>query len=81
MESEARIARPAERTFKVAVFGEARSGKSLLIDFLKSEKTSTASDFTLLNQPCSASDPLETMEESTSPPYVPTWGLKCHEVK
>lgn len=31
------VATPAKRTFKVCVFGDSKSGKSLLIDFLKHE--------------------------------------------
>ena len=31
----------SQRNFKVSVFGEARSGKSLLIDFMKNEQVAT----------------------------------------
>ena len=63
---------PAQRNFKISVFGEAKSGKSLLIDFMKNERLAEGPGdddgiFTTGSRP----------EEVTSN-YTPTWGMKCH---
>ena len=33
------VAKPVQRHFKICLFGEAKTGKSLLVDFLKKDRT------------------------------------------
>ena len=74
--SGGKIAQTAKRRFKLCVFGESRSGKTLLVDFLKNEK---------LTQSCeSGNDQLFTTGSATEEQtnlYTPSWGLKCFEVE
>ena len=37
--SKGGVAKPAQRNFKICLFGEAKTGKSLLVDYLKKERT------------------------------------------
>ena len=69
------LAQPAKRNFKISVFGEPKSGKSLLIDFMKFERLAenTGDDdgiFTTGNRP-----------DQITNNYQSTWGLKCHDIR
>lgn len=81
MEDEARrapVAKPAIRNFKICLFGEARSGKSLLTSFIARERIDEMAN--------TSEDVLEdskaVLGESTqaeiASSYQATWGLKCH---
>ena len=66
------MAKPVQRHFKICLLGEAKTGKSLLIDFLKKERTRD-----------SAYDDEDnifsgSIQAELANNYQPTWGLKCH---
>ena len=71
MESVAAIQR---REFKISIFGEAQTGKTLLIDFLKNEQLSKNLDNDQIYR-------LGQAPEEASNRYLPTWGMKCHEIE
>mmetsp|Transcript_43870 Transcript_43870/g.58158 ORF Transcript_43870/g.58158 Transcript_43870/m.58158 type:complete len:81 (+) Transcript_43870:56-298(+) len=69
--------KPGNRKFKIGVFGEAQSGKSLLIDFLKNEHL-TCSD---LNGGTDQVFRQGHAPEEATDLYRPTWGMKSHLIE
>ena len=69
--------RPGNRKFKIGLFGEAQSGKSMLVDFLKNEHL-TASDSSGANDQIFRQG-LAPEEETDQ--YQATWGMTTHLIE
>lgn len=69
--------RPGNRKFKIGLFGEAQSGKSMLVDFLKNEHL-TSSDASGANDQIFRQG-LAPEEETDQ--YKATWGMTTHLIE
>ena len=74
IETSSSVAKLAIRNFKVCIFGEARTGKSLLAAFLAKERVDQIA-FETGDVLCESSQP------DVASSYQATWGLKCHLVR
>lgn len=71
-----------KRKFKISVFGEAHTGKTFLINFLKNEHLNNLSpEVGTVNYDNDQIFRMGQAPHEFTGRYQPTWGLQCHEVE